>query len=60
MSMPEGIALMLTKEEAARIVEWFDDGMDEFWKNEFTGKEDEDLRFALWLAATSEPTTTAE
>jgi hypothetical protein len=46
--------IQLTKEQAAKIVEWFDDGMDEFWKNKFMDKTDEDLRFHLWLAATSD------
>ena len=53
MSEESEIAIRLTKEDCARIVEWFDDGLDEHWKRECTDKADDDLRFLLWLAATS-------
>jgi hypothetical protein len=52
--LQKNYAIRLTKEQCAKIVEWFDEGMDYEWKKECTDKSDDDLRFALWLAATSD------
>ncbi|WP_435310683.1 hypothetical protein [Primorskyibacter sedentarius] len=49
------IAIRLTNEDAARIVDWFDDGLEEGWKEENTTKVDYDLRYSLWLASQSSP-----
>ena len=48
------IAIRLTQPEARRILDWVD-GLDDYWKAENWGKADEDLRYAIWLAATGEP-----
>lgn len=43
----------ITPEQARRILEWFDNGMDPEWEKGLE-KEDHDLRFLIWMHSISD------